>query len=233
MRLALVRRLGVGVTGIALALGGCTGSAPAATPPSTASTGAGSGSPAPVTPATPAPTMQLLWAAPSNPMERTVAAGLQPETQERLAYHVHAHLDVFVDGEPIVVPAGIGINVKDPDVHTFAEADGSNSYGDIELCANPCISPLHTHFQSGILHTESATAEPNLLGQFFTEWGVELSSSCVGDLCSPEKPIAVYVNGTAFTGDPTTIELRDQTEIAIVIGTPPAVIPSTADFSLP
>lgn len=36
----------------------------------------------------------------------------------------------------------------------------------------PCISPLHTHDTTGSLHTESATAVPNRLGQFFTEWGV-------------------------------------------------------------
>ena len=53
---------------------------------------------------------------------------------------------------------------------------------------------------------------------------------CVGDPCAP-GPVAIYVDGQPFTGDPTTIELTDHKEIAIVLGTPPATIPSTADFS--
>jgi hypothetical protein len=169
-------------------------------------------------------------ARPPDPLERTVAAGLEPAPKEHRTNHVHAHLDVFVDGQAIVVPAGIGINIDDPDVRTFDEPDGSVSYGGIELCAKPCISPLHTHFATGIIHTESASSEPNALGEFFSEWGVALSDSCVGEYCSP-KPIAFYVNGEPHTGDPSTIELTDHKEIAIVIGTPPPQIPSTADFS--
>jgi hypothetical protein len=173
---------------------------------------------------------RVLWPAPPDPLERTVAAGLEPERKEFLIHHVHAHLDVFVDGEPIAVPAGIGINIDDPDVHRFQEPDGSVSYGGITRCRKPCISPLHTHDGTGILHTESATPEPNTLGQFFTEWGVRLSESCVGEYCSPE-PIAFYINGEPYTEDPRAIELTDRKEIAIVIGTPPAEIPKTADFS--
>ncbi len=89
---------------------------------------------------------------------------------------------------------------------------------------------LHTHHQTGIIHTESSSPEPNTLGQFFVEWGVLLSDSCVGEKCSP-TPIAIYVNGELHAGDPGAIELTDHKEIAIVIGTPPAQIPSTVDFS--
>jgi hypothetical protein len=173
---------------------------------------------------------RVLWPAPPDPLERTVAAGLAPERKESLTYHVHAHLDVFVDGEPILVPAGIGINLDDPEVRRFEEADGSVSYGGITRCRKPCISPLHTHDETGILHTESATPEPNTLGQFSTEWGVRLSKSCVGEYCSPE-PIAFYIDGERYTEDPRAIELTDREEIAIVIGTPPPKIPKTADFS--
>jgi hypothetical protein len=53
----------------------------------------------------------------------------------------------------------------------------------------------------------------------------------VNTYCQPAKTIAVYVDGKAFTGDPATIELSNHKEIAIVIGTPPANVPSTADFN--
>jgi hypothetical protein len=171
------------------------------------------------------------WPAPPDPLERTVAAGLEPERKEFLIHHVHAHLDVFVDGEPIEVPAAIGINIDDPGVKRLEDPDGFVSYGGIKRCGEPCISPLHTHDATGIIHTESKSPEPNRLGQFFTEWGVRLSESCVGEYCSPE-PIAFYVNGKPYAQDPRAIELTDLKEIAIVIGTPPAQIPKTADFSI-
>ena len=45
--------------------------------------------------------------------------------------------------------------------------------------------------------------------------------------CKPAKKIAVYVNGDRYGGDPRAILLKDKREIAIVIGKPPAHIPST------
>jgi hypothetical protein len=169
----------------------------------------------------------LLWPAPSDPLERAVAAGLEPAPQEYHVNHVHAHLDVFIDGKAILVPAGIGINIEDPEVIYFADV---RSYGGIEVCDQPCISPLHTHDESGIIHTESNDPEPHTLGQFFVEWGVELSETCVGEHCAPTQ-VAVYIGGEPYEGDPRAIELTDQKVIVIVVGTPPAVIPSTADFS--
>ena len=178
-------------------------------------------SPAP-RPATGAPP----WPAPPNPMELTRKAGLVPERAEFLQYHVHAHLDVFVNGKPIRVPAGIGINVKDPGVLSEKLADGTTAYGGIELCRRVCISSLHTHDDTGVLHTETKTVQPNRLGQFFTEWAVRLTPKCVGGYCKPQAPIAIYVDGKRFTGDPREIELSNLREIAIVIGTPPDSIPS-------
>ena len=189
------------------------------------SSGAASGAAPGAAPVAGPPT--LLWPAPSDPLERTVEAGLEPGPKEYHVNHVHAHLDVFVDGKPILVPAGIGINIADPEVRHFENPTG---YGGIEACDQPCISPLHTHDGTGILHTESSDPTPNTLGQFFTEWGVELSDSCVGERCSP-TPIAAYIDGQPYTGDPRAIELTDRRVIVLVVGTPPAVIPSTADFS--
>jgi hypothetical protein len=169
------------------------------------------------------------WPAPPNPLALARTAGLQPERREQLAYHVHAHLDVFVNGKPVTVPAGIGINIHDPGVQSGTDrATGAKSYGDIRLCAKPCISPLHTHDTTGVLHTESATPTPNRLGQFFTEWGVRLDKSCVGGYCRPQAPIAIFLDGKRYNGDPRSIGLADHLEIAIVIGSPPTKIP---DFS--
>jgi len=212
-------RIAIAAATVVLAAGCGTSSAPSPVPPSS-SAAAPSGQPA-----------GLVWPAPPDPMERTVAAGLKPQPKEFLTHHVHAHLDVFVDGQRVTVPAGIGIQINDPAVRKGQGPDGSMSYGGIQLCNDPCISPLHTHDTSGILHTESASSQPNTLGEFFTEWGVPLDASCVATYCSPATKIAIYLDGEPFTGDPRTIELTDRREIAIVIGTPPARIPKSADFS--
>jgi hypothetical protein len=173
----------------------------------------------------------VLWLAPPDPLKRTVAAGLQPERAEFLIHHAHSHLDIFVDGKPIVVSAGIGINIDDPEVQRIEEPDGAVAYGGITRCRKPCISPLHTHDATGIIHTESESPKPNTLGQFFTEWGVRLGESCLGERCSPRDGIAFYVDGKPYRQDPRAIELTDRKEIAIVIGTPPSQIPKTADLS--
>ena len=174
--------------------------------------GAGGGaSPSPSATVTP-------WPAPSNPLELARKAGLVPETKEFLLYHVHAHLDVYLNGDKVLVPAGIGININDPAV----KHGPGPSYGGISMCDQPCISPLHTHYVDGILHTESKVSTPNKLGQFFIEWDVKLDANCVGTYCKPATPIAVYVNGSLTSGNPADIELTNLREIAIVIGTPPA-----------
>ena len=170
------------------------------------------------------------WSAPSDPMRLARLASLVPERAELLQYHVHSHLDVFVNGRATSVPAGIGIDIGNPGVHRFDTPIGA-AYGGISLCDRPCISPLHTHDRSGVLHTESATPKPNRLGQLFTEWGVRLDGSCVGGCCRPGAAIAVYVDGKRYPGDPRRIGLIDGREIAIVIGSPPKQIPAGFDFS--
>jgi hypothetical protein len=161
------------------------------------------------------------WPAPPNPMELTRDAGLVPERAEFLQYHVHAHLDVFFNGDSVTVPAGIGIDTSNP-----AVVSDDQGVGLTRECDEPCISPLHTHGEDGVLHTETKTPQPNTLGQFFVEWDVKLDAGCVGEFCAPGTPIGFYVDGDAFTQDPREIELSDGREIAIVIGTPPDTIPS-------
>jgi hypothetical protein len=175
----------------------------------------------------PAPGGVPEWPAPDDPLERTAAAGLEPAVKEHLQTHRHSHLDVFVNGEPVVVPAGIGIDITNPGV----QSGPGPSYGGIQECDDPCISPLHTHDASGVLHTEARADDLLTLGQFFTEWNVRLEDGCVGEFCDDDTDIAFYVDGEEHKGDPASIELEDGREIAIVIGTPPKRIPDSADLS--
>jgi hypothetical protein len=182
------------------------------------------------------PPAQPTFFAPLPPSDQVLTlvsnAGLQAETAESLQHHVHAHLDIFVNGQPKLIPGGVGIVITDPAVHHGVDSDGNDEYGGISPpCATPCISPLHTHDATGTLHTESATDTDNTLGQLFTEWGVRLDGQCVGDFCTSSTPIKVVVNGKEVPlSTARDIPLTDQKEIAIVIGTPPATVPSTPDF---
>lgn len=218
----LRRALSAGLILATLALAACGGSGePAATegaaPAETATIAA---APTPAEGAVP-------WPLPPNPMELTVEAGLEPAVKEFLKHHVHSHLDVFVNGEPVAVPAGIGVDIENPGVNSGTLEDGSTGYGGIEECATPCISPLHTHDETGVLHTESPEDVDNTLGEFFTEWGVALDESCVGGYCTDATTIQIYIDGEPYTGNPDDITLTDGKQISIVIGTPPAEIPDS------
>lgn len=182
--------------------------------------GCGSGSPTPSAVVGQGPT----WTLPADPMGLARQAGLTPDVREYVDYHVHAHLDVFVNGAPVVIPGGVGIEISDPAVEQFGtEVGGIPEEG----CEQACISPLHTHDVDGVIHVEAPSVAEFTLGQLFEEIAVRLDASCVGDYCTPETPIAVYVDGQPVSGNPADIVFGDLQEIAIVIGTPPSVIPDS------
>lgn len=165
------------------------------------------------------------WPAPDDPLRRARQAALVPAPTESFRYHIHSHLDVFVNGDPVDVPPALGIDTTDPDVDRLDQPDGSVAFSGIDRCGRACVSPLHTHDRSGIIHVEAPEEQPFRLGQVFIEWGVRLDQKCVGGYCRPEAPIAVFVDGARHRGDPALIALEDHQEIAIVIGSPPEEIP--------
>jgi hypothetical protein len=138
--------------------------------------------------------------------DRLDAVGVNDLTVEGQVLHIHQHLDIFVNGKRMPIPANIGIY------------DGE------------FLTELHTHDPSGIMHLESPVAENFTLGQFFGVWGVRLNADCVGGYCRQVTPWTVYVNGQPYSGDPATLDLKSHQEIAFVIGTPPKQIPRSYKF---
>ena len=139
--------------------------------------------------------------------DRLGPMGMHALSAEALAFHIHQHLDVFINGKKTPVPANIGID------------DGS------------FITELHTHDNAGIIHVESAETKPYTLGMFMGVWGVRFSPKCIGGYCAtPTKPLHVYLDGKLYTGNPNDLILKNHQVIAIVYGKPPAKIPSTYDF---
>jgi hypothetical protein len=169
-------------------------------------------------------TLTLLHRGPSSPKANAPWGKNEPQLRKRLAtlglpalpvegklVHTHEHLDLYLNGKHVAVPANVGIG-SDPRYY----------------------SPLHTHDRTGILHVESPTNTTYTLGQFFGVWGVRLSSRCVGTYCaSAEKTVHAFVDGKAFAGDPAHIPLRRHEEIVIAYGTRaqlPRRIPSSYSF---
>jgi hypothetical protein len=150
------------------------------------------------------------WPAPADATAAARNAGLPMLSSEGNVEHIHVHIDVVNDGQPIPVPANIGIDT-----------------------ARGAISPLHTHDVSGVVHIESPVKREFSLGEFFSEWGVNLSADHIGGLLATgQKPLRVYVNGQPRAGDPAAIMFNQHDEIALLYGTPKAgeTIPATYDF---
>jgi hypothetical protein len=143
--------------------------------------------------------------------ERLEAIGVPPlSPMEGTAVHIHQHLDLYVDGRTVPVPAGIGI---DPAVG---------------------YAPLHTHDPSGVIHVESPTMRAYTLGEFFAVWGVRFTPGCLGGYCAGGgRQLRLFVDGRAYRGDPTTLALAPHQELVVAFGTAaqlPSPIPSTYQF---
>lgn len=150
------------------------------------------------------------WPAPADTSAAVNAAGLPMLSYEGNVEHIHAHLDVLIDGQPVAVPGGIGIDSR-----------------------RRAISPLHTHDSSGVIHIESPIKRQFSLGEFFSEWQVSLSEDSIGALRAGDgKIVRVFVNGTQRRGNPGAIMLGAHDEIVVLYATPQAgeTIPSTYQF---
>jgi hypothetical protein len=135
--------------------------------------------------------------------DRLNPLGLHALGAEGTVLHIHQHLDLYVNGKKVPLPALIGIY--------------DNSY----------ITEVHVHDTSGVIHVESPKKQMFVLGQLFGEWGVKLTGSCVGRYCGQLK---WWVNGVRQTGDPAQLELKAHQEIVIAEGPPPLVVPKSYAF---
>ena len=102
------------------------------------------------------------------------------------ALHHHIRLWVYVDGQPVVVPA---------EHRPLTASRGSRR----------CTRTMTT----GTVHVESA--DPNfqpVLGQFMDVWGLYFTPTCLGNACNDgDRQLRVFLNGQQYTGDPTLLPL--------------------------
>jgi hypothetical protein len=143
---------------------------------------------------------------------RLTALNLPQLTTEGSVLHIHQHIDIFVHGKAIAIPALIGI----PNPESF-------------------ISIIHTHDASGLIHVESPVKQDYYLGEFFDIWGVEFDQTHLGGY-TPDatNQLLVYINGVKAPGDWRKIVLAAHQEIVVTYGTlgeSPATIPASYSFA--
>ena len=140
--------------------------------------------------------------APGTPVD-----GIRCPRAEQLAYHIHLHLQVYVDGQPRQLPGGIGL------IEPVAEP---TRLGPL-YAATRCYYWLHTHTADGIIHVESPIQTIYSLGDFFDEWGQPLS----GDVVATAKgPVTALVDGKRWTKSPRAIPLRPHAVVQLEVGRP-------------
>ena len=94
--------------------------------------------------------------------------------------HVHPYLQIMINGNPVVVPEGVGI-----------------------LQSGACLEPIHTHDSSGILHVELSQAESGnnwTLGDFFSIWRFT---------CQQQPALCPVVNGNALPASSVVFNSTD------------------------
>jgi hypothetical protein len=133
--------------------------------------------------------------------------GIQCAPIEQLAYHIHAHLQVYVNGQPRALPGAIGLLSPVPQ-----QTAAGPFYG-----AQRCYYWLHTHTNDGVIHIESPTRRIYTLGNFFNEWRQPLSA---GQVASATGAVTAFINGKRWTGSPASIPLNPHAAIQLDVGSP-------------
>lgn len=112
-----------------------------------------------------------------------------------MVLHIHPHLTITFDGQPLVVPSQIGIDSSLWKDHTL------DKYG-------IGMAPLHTHDASGTIHVESNANRTFTLGEFLNIWG---------GLDTSSETVKATVDGNPVT-DFKDIILKDGENINLQVG---------------
>ncbi len=126
--------------------------------------------------------------------------GIPCETQEYTTFHIHAHMDIFINGQHAPVPAQIGLE-------------------------NTCLYWLHTHTPDGIVHIESPQQKDFTIGEFFDIWKSTKSGYPVVSN-GPE----IFVNGNLVSTNLNNTVMNAHDEIVLVYGDVPQNMPTFYQF---
>jgi hypothetical protein len=117
--------------------------------------------------------------------------------QTDIGYHVHAQLNVYIDGKQTPVPANLGIDPQ-----------------------GRFISPIHTHDTSGVVHIESTKFYPFTLGEFINIWGVYFTDKQLGAYkVGNGNVLQLWVDGKRIA-DPVSYQMKPHDVMILGYGKP-------------
>lgn len=128
------------------------------------------------------------WDAPRDAVSYIDASGLEQRPLGESTDPWIVELIVRVDGEPVDIPAMIGID---------------------RLRAKQAV--VHTHEAGGDVWLEGPDNDQATLSHFFTLWGVEFDGECLAERCNVE----VLVDGEPAS-DPASVQFRGHKVIEVV-----------------
>ena len=126
--------------------------------------------------------------------------GIPCETQEYFTFHVHAHIDIFVNDQHIGIPAQVGIT-------------------------NTCLYWLHTHTPDGIIHIESPKEREFTVGEFLD---ILKSTSKISSI--PDNEPIIFINGNLVSTKLNDTAMNAHDEIVLVYGNVPQNMPTFYQF---
>jgi hypothetical protein len=121
-----------------------------------------------------------------------------------LAMHIHAHLQILVDGQPLTIPAGIGLTPTG-------------------------FLPMHTHDTSGLIHMESPVVYDFTLQDFFVVWSQTPQGQEVATALLLPNVLVLDNGAVASLQQPLILHDHDQIVIDILLPNPD---PTTAKNEL-
>ncbi len=117
---------------------------------------------------------------------------------EQLAFHIHAHLSIYINGNPVQVAQGVGL-----------AQDQS------------CLYWLHTHDSTGVIHIESPNpGDVYTLGTFIHLWGEQFPELQYPSQLDLTSGWVAYVNGQPYKGDFHKIPLTAHELITLAYNSP-------------
>jgi hypothetical protein len=122
-----------------------------------------------------------------------------------LALHIHPHLDLFIDGQAIGIPAGVGLTPN----------------GDL---------PLHTHDATGTIHVESPILRTFFLQDWFTVWQTTGLGQQVAAEINSALGVVVTDNGQIMPLDSVVLHDHDQIVVYVLSNHPDATTANNETF---
>lgn len=133
------------------------------------------------------------WPAPRDAISYLREAGLAELPLNDTSNPWVLGLTITVDGQPVTVPANVGVDRP-----------------------RAVQAAVHTHDDSGKVWLEGEGNETVTLGQLFTVWGVRFDQRCLGHAC---HNLAVRVDDRLVTTNPQQVVLRGAKTITISVTT--------------